>query len=154
MFNTNTLSFKGLGLVWLFWKEISTFILQGCNNLTKSESEVFNIVPKNIWSVFYSLKNPEKCISLHQIIEHVFKLIIIKMFLEHQISVFEWLGHVTKTNAVKRLIAINSIQNKSCWSHNICVYCVYLLCIYKYTRTCIYLRKINMLCLYIKYIYI
>ncbi len=55
------------------------------------------------------------------------------------------------SSAVKRLIVINLIQNKSFSSHNMCVYCVYLLCIYKYTLmqyifwrylhifTCIYL---------------
>ncbi len=37
-------------------------------------------------------------------------------------------------SAVKRLIVINLIQNKSFCLHNICVYCVYLLCIYKYTH--------------------
>ncbi len=42
-------------------------------------------------------------------------------------------------SAVKQLIVINHIQNKS-WLH-VCVYCVYLLCIYKYTHACIYLIK-------------
>ncbi len=39
-------------------------------------------------------------------------------------------------SAVKRLIVINRIQNKSFCLHNICVcvYCVYVLCIYKYTH--------------------
>ncbi len=55
-------------------------------------------------------------------------------------------------SAVKWLIAINRIQNKSFCAHNICVYCVYLLRIYKYTHVCVCLRKIC--CLYIKYIYI
>ncbi len=47
-------------------------------------------------------------------------------------------------SAVKRLIAINHIQNKNC-IYIMCVYCVYLLCIYKYTNThiCIYLRKLS-----------
>ncbi len=35
-------------------------------------------------------------------------------------------------SAVKRLIAINHIHNKRFCFHNICVYCVYLLCVYKY----------------------
>ncbi len=54
---------------------------------------------------------------------------------------------------VKRLIAINRIQNKRFCLH-ICVYCVYLLCIYKHTHiqyifwkylhvlTCIYLYNL------------
>ncbi len=40
-------------------------------------------------------------------------------------------------SAVKRLIVINRIQNKSL--HNICVYCVYLLCLYKYTYIHVYI---------------
>ncbi len=38
---------------------------------------------------------------------------------------------------------INRIQNKSFFVHNICVYCVDLLCIYKYTHTCMYIFKEN-----------
>ncbi len=38
------------------------------------------------------------------------------------------------SSAVKRVIVINHIQNKSFCLHKICVvYCVYLLCIYKNT---------------------
>ncbi len=37
-------------------------------------------------------------------------------------------------SAVKRLITINRIQNKSFCLHNICVLCVHLLCMYKYTH--------------------
>ncbi len=40
-------------------------------------------------------------------------------------------------SAVKWLIAINHIQNKSL--QNICVYCVYLLCLYKYTHIHVYI---------------
>ncbi len=36
------------------------------------------------------------------------------------------------SSAVKRLIVINRIQNKSFCLHNMSVYCAYLLCIYKY----------------------
>ncbi len=58
-------------------------------------------------------------------------------------------------SAGQQLIAINHIQNKSFCVHNMCVYCVYLLCIYKYTHmTWMYTFKKNTLCLYIKYIYI
>ncbi len=48
-------------------------------------------------------------------------------------------------------ITINRIQNKSFCLHNIGVYCAYLWCIYKYTQ---YTFQKNMLCSYIKYIYI
>ncbi len=41
-------------------------------------------------------------------------------------------NYIEKTSAVKWLIVINRIQNKSSCLHNICVYyCVYLLWIYK-----------------------
>ncbi len=42
------------------------------------------------------------------------------------------------TSAVKRLIMINSIQNKGFYLRNtvyVCVVCIYVLCIYKYTHT-------------------
>ncbi len=52
------------------------------------------------------------------------------------------LTYYYSTSAVKRLIAINRIQNKSFCLHNICVY---LLCLYKYTF--IYLRKISYVCI-------
>ncbi len=37
---------------------------------------------------------------------------------------------------------IHHIQNKSFSLHNMCVLCVFIMCIYKNTHTCIYLRKI------------
>ncbi len=49
-------------------------------------------------------------------------------------------------SAVKRLIMINHIQNQSLCLCNICVYCVYLLCIYKYTHA-VYILKIST-CIY------
>ncbi len=47
-------------------------------------------------------------------------------------------------SAVKRLIEINCIQNKSYCSHNICVSTVYIYYVYinTHTHACIYLRKI------------
>ncbi len=42
-------------------------------------------------------------------------------------------------SAVKQLIMINPIQNKS-FVYAMCVYCVYLLCIYKFTYR-IYFEK-------------
>ncbi len=42
-------------------------------------------------------------------------------------------------SAVKRLIMINRIQNKSFCLHYMCVYYVYLLCVYKYTHTHVYI---------------
>ncbi len=38
-------------------------------------------------------------------------------------------------SAGQRFIVINRIQNESFYVHNICVYCVYLLCIYKESHT-------------------
>ncbi len=55
-------------------------------------------------------------------------------------------------SAVKRLIVINHIQNKSYCLHNVCVYAVYIY--YGYVNRPTYIFKKNMLCLYIKYIYI
>ncbi len=43
-----------------------------------------------------------------------------------------------KTSAVKRLIAINCIQNKSFCLHNVCIFIMY---IYKYTHI-VYILKI------------
>ncbi len=62
--------------------------------------------------------------------------------------------HLSFISAVKRLIAINRIQNKSFCLHNIGVYCVCIYYVYINTNTCLYLFKKNRLCLYIKYIYI
>ncbi len=60
--------------------------------------------------------------------------------------------HNVTTSAVKLLIMINRIQNKSFCLHNMCVYCVYY---YAYTNTptaCIYFENIYMYSLI--YIYI
>ncbi len=53
--------------------------------------------------------------------------------------------------AVKRLIVINHIQNKSFWLHNICECAVYMYYVYINTHTCMYIFK-KYICLYIKYI--
>ncbi len=55
--------------------------------------------------------------------------------------------------AVKRLIVINHIHNKSFCLHNICVCTVYIYYVHINTRTCMYIFQKNMLCLYMKYIY-
>ncbi len=57
-------------------------------------------------------------------------------------------------SAVKRLIMINRIQNKSFCLHNICVHNVYIYYVSINTNTCMYIFKKNMLCLYVQYIYI
>ncbi len=55
-------------------------------------------------------------------------------------------------NAVKRLIVINRIQNKSFCLHSICVcMCIFIMYIQIHTHACIFQKKI---CLYIKYIYL
>ncbi len=56
-------------------------------------------------------------------------------------------------SAVKRLIAINHIQNKSFCLHNICMCAVYIY-VYINIHTYMYIFQKNMLCLYIKYIYL
>ncbi len=56
-------------------------------------------------------------------------------------------------SAVKWFIAINCIQNQSFCLHNICVCAVYIYYVYINTNTYMYIFK-NMLCSYIKYIYI
>ncbi len=63
------------------------------------------------------------------------------------------MDYVTNS-AVKRLIAINRIQNKSFCLHNIWVFTVFIYYVYINTNTCMYIFKKNMLCLYNKYIYI
>ncbi len=57
-------------------------------------------------------------------------------------------------SAVKRLIAINCIQNKKNSLHRKCVCNVYIYYVYINTHPCMYMFNKNMLCLYIKYIYI
>ncbi len=54
-------------------------------------------------------------------------------------------------SAVKQLITINRIQNKSCMCVicDMCVYCVYLLCLYKYTHVHVYISET-----YVMYIYL
>ncbi len=54
-------------------------------------------------------------------------------------------------SAVKRLIAINRIQNK--FFYIVCVCTVYIYYVYINTHTCMFIFKKNMLRLYIKYIY-
>ncbi len=56
-------------------------------------------------------------------------------------------------SAVKRLIAINRIQNKSFCLH-LYVYCVYLLCIYKYTHMHVYISEKYVMFIYDIYLYI
>ncbi len=51
-------------------------------------------------------------------------------------------------SAVKRLIAINRIQNKRFCLHNIYVYFVFLLCIYKYTHMHVYISETNVMFIY------
>ncbi len=51
-------------------------------------------------------------------------------------------------SAVKRLIVINRIQNKSFSLYNICVCTVYIYYLYINTHTCMYIFQKNMLCLY------
>ncbi len=58
------------------------------------------------------------------------------------------------SSAVKWLITMNRIQNKSFCLHNISVCTVYIYYVYINTHTCMYIFKKNMLCLYIKYMYI
>ncbi len=64
-------------------------------------------------------------------------------------------------SAVKRLNVIIHIQNKSFCSPKICVCAEYMYYVYINTHTCMFMFKknkhvicYNMLCLYIKYIYI
>ncbi len=57
-------------------------------------------------------------------------------------------------SAAKRLITINRIQTKSFCLHNICMCAVYIYYVYINTHTCMYIFQKNMLCLYIKYIYL
>ncbi len=54
-----------------------------------------------------------------------------------------YVNKILDTSTVKRLIAINRIQNKSFCLHNICVYFVYLLRIYKRTHMHEYICIIN-----------
>ncbi len=59
-------------------------------------------------------------------------------------------------SAVKRLITINCIQNKSFYLHNIYIYiyiyiymcAVHIYYVYINTNTCMYIFKKNVLCLY------
>ncbi len=84
-------------------------------------------------------------------------MFLINTFIQQK-NELNWSNVTVKTftllriSAVKRLIVINRIQNNSFCLHNMCVCCVYLLGIYKYTHACIYFRKKK--CLYIKYIYL
>ncbi len=57
-------------------------------------------------------------------------------------------------SAVKRLIAINRIQNKSFCLPNIYECTVYMYYVYINTHTCMYIFKKKVLCLYNKNIYI
>ncbi len=59
-----------------------------------------------------------------------------------------------KISGVKRLIAINRIHNIHFCLHNICVCTVYIYYVYINTNTCMYIFKKNMLCLYMKYLFI
>ncbi len=54
-------------------------------------------------------------------------------------------------SAVKWLIVINRIQNKSFCLHNIYVCTLYIYYVYTNTNTYMSIFKKNMLCLYIKY---
>ncbi len=54
-------------------------------------------------------------------------------------------------SAVKLLIAINRIQNKSVCLNNICVHCVYLLC--RFTHMHVYISEIYVVYI-IKHIYL
>ncbi len=57
-------------------------------------------------------------------------------------------------SAVKRLITNNRIQNESFCLHNISVCTLYICYLYINIHKCMYIFYTNMLCLYMKYIYI
>ncbi len=69
-------------------------------------------------------------------------------------SILKSLKKYIYISAVKQLIAINRIQSKSFWLHNICMCSVYIYCLYINTNTCMYIFQKNWFCLYIKYIYL
>ncbi len=82
---------------------------------------------------------------------------MMKVFRGHlydKISYFMYFIILFFVSGGQRLITINHIQNKRFCVHNICVYTVYIYYAYINTHTCMYVFKKNMLCLYIKYIYI
>ncbi len=51
------------------------------------------------------------------------------------------------SRAAKRLLMINHIQNKSLITCYACVYCIYLLCIYKYTDKHVYIKNKLYVCI-------
>ncbi len=53
-----------------------------------------------------------------------------------------------KISAVKRLIAMNRVQNKSICLHNICVCTVYIYYVFVNRHTCMYIFKKNILFIY------
>ncbi len=57
-------------------------------------------------------------------------------------------------SVVKRLIAINHIQNKSFCLHNICVCSVYIYYVYINTHTCMYIFQKNVFFIYEIYLFI
>ncbi len=63
--------------------------------------------------------------------------------------------YVYMFSAVKLLIMINHIQNKSFCIHNICVCAVYIYYVYINTHTCMYIfKKKYVMFIHLKYLYI
>ncbi len=67
-----------------------------------------------------------------------FTIIIFNVLLKC-IRNISYIWEIMYISAVKRLIVINHIQNKLFCLHNISVYSVYLLCIFKYKYMHVYI---------------
>jgi len=81
-----------------------------------------------------------------------YKIVIIHIF-----GIFTLYMLYVCISAGQRLIAINRIQNKSLFLHNICVCTVYNYFVYINTHTCLYIFKkyvhVYIVCIFIHYLY-
>ncbi len=81
-------------------------------------------------------------------------VILYKSSVNKELILLHFRYNIVFFSAVKWLIAINHIQNKSYCLHNICVCAMYIYYVYINTHTCMYIFKKNILCLYIFNIFI
>ncbi len=65
------------------------------------------------------------------------------------VTISKYQGITVTISAVKRLIVINRIQNKSFCLHNICVCTVYIYYVYINTNTCMYIFREKICYVYI-----
>ncbi len=137
-----------------FWLSLIVWIYSTIKNDIKNEMHAYSDLNKLLiwWACnFLGGSDSQKCkgnypghiMKKNEIIEKKLYCYcyFINKFEVSKIFILLFNQRCIKVSAVKWLIVINRIQNKSFCLQNMCVYCVYLLWIYKCTQMHVYIKK-------------